>query len=58
MTRYCDLMINPLQGGITPPGPYPFNGDVRCLECGELTNKKCWFCGTPREGAKHALRGV
>jgi hypothetical protein len=49
--RYMNLVARPLGTGY-PAGPYPFNGDVRCLECGELTNRKCWFCRTPREGVR------
>lgn len=36
------------------PSPYPFNGDVRCLYCGELVNKRCWHCGASRrEGLQY-----
>lgn len=28
-----------------PPNEF---GDIRCHNCGEYVNKRCWNCGTPR----------
>lgn len=27
-------------------------GDIRCHNCGEYVNKKCWKCGAPRGGGR------